>query len=200
MKIILAISALSFLAAPAIAADEQVIETFESRAIGLNSFDISSPAIFNTQISGGTVSEATAGHPAHSGLNVYGGTSITLVTENKHDFSWPGIGAWVSGTDTIWLQAYEYNQITGLDDPLAPVSLFGGVTDAYLSVGTFYNPRIITKAVFFSGSFFTIDDLTLGIEGVAPGIPEPASWAMMLGGFGAVGGAMRYRRKAVTFA
>ena len=31
--------------------------------------------------------------------------------------------------------------------------------------------------------------------------PEPASWAMMLGGFGAIGGAMRARRKAaVAFA
>jgi len=32
-------------------------------------------------------------------------------------------------------------------------------------------------------------------------VPEPASWALMLGGFGMVGGAMRSRRKAaVTFA
>jgi len=32
-------------------------------------------------------------------------------------------------------------------------------------------------------------------------VPEPASWALMLGGFGLVGGAMRARRKAsVTFA
>ena len=32
-------------------------------------------------------------------------------------------------------------------------------------------------------------------------VPEPASWAMMVGGFGLVGGAMRYRRKAkVMFA
>jgi hypothetical protein len=31
--------------------------------------------------------------------------------------------------------------------------------------------------------------------------PEPASWALMLGGFGAIGGAMRARRKAaITFA
>ena len=35
---------------------------------------------------------------------------------------------------------------------------------------------------------------------VAP-VPEPTSWAMMLGGFGLVGGAMRARRKAaVSFA
>jgi len=32
------------------------------------------------------------------------------------------------------------------------------------------------------------------------GVPEPASWALMLGGFGAIGGAMRSRRKtAVSF-
>ena len=35
----------------------------------------------------------------------------------------------------------------------------------------------------------------------AGAVPEPASWALMLAGFGAVGGAMRSRRKAaVTFA
>lgn len=32
----------------------------------------------------------------------------------------------------------------------------------------------------------------------AAAVPEPASWAMMLGGFGLVGGAMRSRRKAVA--
>jgi hypothetical protein len=32
-------------------------------------------------------------------------------------------------------------------------------------------------------------------------VPEPASWALMLGGFGMVGGALRSRRKvAVRFA
>ena len=32
------------------------------------------------------------------------------------------------------------------------------------------------------------------------GVPEPASWAMMLGGFGLLGGAMRRRRASVRFA
>lgn len=33
-------------------------------------------------------------------------------------------------------------------------------------------------------------------------VPEPATWAMMIGGFGAIGGAMRYRRRkaSVSFA
>ena len=32
------------------------------------------------------------------------------------------------------------------------------------------------------------------------GVPEPASWALMLGGFGLVGRAMRSRRSKVAFA
>ena len=37
---------------------------------------------------------------------------------------------------------------------------------------------------------------------VGGAVPEPATWAMMIGGFGAIGGAMRYRRRkiAVTYA
>ena len=35
---------------------------------------------------------------------------------------------------------------------------------------------------------------------VAPAVPEPASWAMMVGGFAIAGGAMRRRVRAVTFA
>ena len=37
-------------------------------------------------------------------------------------------------------------------------------------------------------------------QAFSAGVPEPASWAMMLGGFGLIGGAMRSRRKsAVSF-
>ncbi|GAA0487371.1 hypothetical protein GCM10009096_32810 [Parasphingorhabdus litoris] len=32
----------------------------------------------------------------------------------------------------------------------------------------------------------------------APAVPEPATWAMMIGGFGLVGGALRRRRKMTT--
>ena len=40
-----------------------------------------------------------------------------------------------------------------------------------------------------------------GGAAIRNGVPEPAAWTMMLGGFGAIGGAMRIRRKtAVHFA
>jgi len=43
-------------------------------------------------------------------------------------------------------------------------------------------------------------NLTGSLKMVSGPVPEPASWAMMLGGFGLVGGAMRSRRKtAVAF-
>ncbi|MBO9574118.1 MAG: PEPxxWA-CTERM sorting domain-containing protein [Sphingobium sp.] len=34
---------------------------------------------------------------------------------------------------------------------------------------------------------------------IADGVPEPASWAMMIAGFAAAGGAMRRRKTAVAF-
>lgn len=50
---------------------------------------------------------------------------------------------------------------------------------------------------------FAIDNLRFGRAGevTIPGIPEPATWAMMIAGFGMVGAAMRRRQKvAVTYA
>jgi len=37
------------------------------------------------------------------------------------------------------------------------------------------------------------------IAAAAPGVPEPASWAMMIAGFGMVGGALRARARKVQF-
>ena len=51
---------------------------------------------------------------------------------------------------------------------------------------------------------FVVPNLTIGAptsEDSGPGaVPEPASWAMMVGGFGMIGGALRSRRRRVTFA
>ncbi len=45
-----------------------------------------------------------------------------------------------------------------------------------------------------------VDDLTMTLTTAAPAaVPEPASWALMLGGFGLVGGALR-RRRALAIA
>ncbi|RYF96029.1 MAG: PEP-CTERM sorting domain-containing protein [Caulobacteraceae bacterium] len=52
----------------------------------------------------------------------------------------------------------------------------------------------------FNGSptYFGIDQLNYTLN-AAPAVPEPATWAMLIGGFGLTGGVMR-RRARVTFA
>lgn len=49
---------------------------------------------------------------------------------------------------------------------------------------------------------FAIDNLRFGKVGdvVVPGVPEPATWLQMIAGFGLVGAAMRYRKRAVAAA
>ncbi len=52
------------------------------------------------------------------------------------------------------------------------------------------------------GTFgFALDNFTFNTNTVTPAVPEPATWAMMLVGFGLVGSAMRRRQKVtVNFA
>ena len=56
-----------------------------------------------------------------------------------------------------------------------------------------------------AGWQLTLAKSTLAIDGAilpppGPGVPEPATWAMMLGGFGLAGSAMRRTRARVSFA
>ena len=59
-----------------------------------------------------------------------------------------------------------------------------------------------TAPVFSTGTFTLINPFfgngTLSISQVQSAVPEPASWAMMIGGFGAIGFGMRSRRGNVT--
>ena len=95
------------------------------------------------------------------------------------------------------------NGATNIDFP----GLLNGITYVGIHVGgsgggqtTFYK--------FNAGS--SLDAFTLHLANSSgavlywtdpgtPSVPEPASWALMLGGFGLVGGAMRSRRAAVSF-
>lgn len=56
----------------------------------------------------------------------------------------------------------------------------------------------------FAGQLSVDEDLYLieGVRAVPSAVPEPATWALMLVGFGMVGGAARYRRRSakITYA
>jgi len=101
--------------------------------------------------------------------------SLPAITpgEANHEIGFHPVGSWSYyysvGAGTVFSYAYGQHLVAGSASPA-----FAAVSGAFIlgKVG--------------------------GYNGIA-GVPEPASWAMMLAGFGAVGAAMRRRRVAVRF-
>lgn len=98
-------------------------------------------------------------------------------------------------------------QIT-LDEGMASQRVFtvantvGGANGSLLFWGIADTGQTFTSVSFAqSGSDrFGFDDLTVGdVKQVIGGVPESSTWAMMIVGFGLVGGAMRARTRKVTF-
>lgn len=60
----------------------------------------------------------------------------------------------------------------------------------------------IAKSVEFKGpsGYFGFDNLAFGVAPPSGAVPEPATWALMLLGFCAVGATMRRRRTSVAYA
>jgi hypothetical protein len=93
------------------------------------------------------------------------------------------------------------NNCTGASDGLAR-----GQNASGSFALTFTNPVNSLVLSQFSVRYQGIESTSLGIrDGSAsgigtPAVPEPATWAMMIAGFGLVGGVMRRRRASVAFA
>jgi len=64
----------------------------------------------------------------------------------------------------------------------------------------FIDPTITLSTLLTNSPYgFTLDVGGFGVAPAAGGVPEPASWALMLGGFGMLGAMLR-RRQSVSFA
>jgi len=81
-------------------------------------------------------------------------------------------------------------------------SLISPTTSTFLGfVSTGGLSRLTVAATVGASSYWaTVNNLTLGRAnaGPVPVVPEPATWAMMLVGFGMIGGAARYRRRSTA--
>lgn len=94
------------------------------------------------------------------------------------------------------------NQVDFLDMSLNPIfSIFvGDAVDGQTAGDRFVGVSGTTRIggirlVNFFGARIEVDHLQYGLPDV---VPEPTSWAMMVVGFGIVGSATRYRRKAAV--
>lgn len=96
------------------------------------------------------------------------------------------------------------NKLPGTDSKtltLTGAQIFNGPTGTTLPVSS--NGRVtydFGTAGKLAGIQFTAGSTALGLDTIAGAAPEPAAWVMMILGFGLVGGALRRRRYAVSFA
>ena len=92
-------------------------------------------------------------------------------------FSGQTLGPSTGNTATTW------QQLTGTFNS-------GAATSVTLS--------LFDDTQIFSYNDFVVDDISFTGPAVAQGVPEPATWAMMMLGFGALGGVMRRRAKVTA--
>ena len=134
----------------------------------------------------------------------------------------PGTGSGVITTDGITFSNAGYtaqtitgisglfngSSITGLASPFGANNLYyltgpsfvdgsglGFMTAAGTNVNLFFQSSASSYRINTTGPF-TSSFVSATSAGVVAAVPEPATWAMMLIGFGAIGFAMRRRRSA----
>ncbi len=187
--------ALALLAAAAPAAANrtvtgfQEVEDFEDAFLA-TSFDFGSPDPGDGTLTGGNTVGAV---PTHSGSLAYAGTTLVFAVADPFNYSWPAVGGWVRGPDPITLTLYAYDYADAIEKVYWVQTIAGGAFYSFLGAGDALHPQVLTRAVFSSDSPLLLDDFTLGLVDVIPGIPEPADWALLIAGFGMTGGMMRMR-------
>ena len=99
----------------------------------------------------------------------------------------------------------DYNQIRfnfagGGSETLSGVQLAAGAFGGAQSVGRrmtydFGGQKVTSVEFMSSGNSFEFDNIA-----TTSAVPEPATWAMMITGFGLAGAAMRRRRATLAYA
>ncbi len=200
MKFALAAVALAAaaVAVPAAAVVINFDDTSGFIANGYNGFNWNNFVVLNGDTYTGNPSGYGAGVVSHSNvaLNAFAApAAISVATGTFKLTSAYMTAAWNDGL-TIQVDGY-------LGTSLVFSQLFAPSATAPTLYS--FNGASIDRAVFSSyggthhagypggGAHFNLDNLTL-----AAGVPEAASWAMMIAGFGLVGAAMRRRSAAVA--
>ncbi|WP_174274345.1 PEPxxWA-CTERM sorting domain-containing protein [Sphingomonas bacterium] len=103
-------------------------------------------------------------------------------------------GSWVSFAGT----PFTYNPLLG--DLLVQITHPNGNDQLYSSYNSNTNEQ--RDFVLFGNAYVENPgyEINTKFEVSAAAVPEPASWAMMVGGFGLMGAAMRRKKAAVSFA
>jgi hypothetical protein len=142
------------------------------------------------------VSAATTSAYASS---VYSGLTTQSMVINyaspSHLF-WYGQDSGVSASASIALSDATDGGLTNFSDGTSSF-----VFDNYNPSGYSMRGNLTSFSTAFSNVAFAGPAISISISDISSNVPEPATWAMFIGGFGLVGGAMRNRRRTnVRFA
>ncbi|MDB5423069.1 MAG: hypothetical protein JWQ29_485 [Phenylobacterium sp.] len=177
-------------------AGQQLIADFNN---ALTPDAVLNPSVFHLTLTGATVG-------FHEG---YSGYSGTLYNDPTHYLTLPG-GATADLTSTKGLKFFSlymgspdtYNSIRflgadGYDVTVPGTGLVNGDTNQSWSWGKrvsfdFGDARVDHIILASSGNSFEVDNFAGGA------VPEPATWGLMIMGFGALGAVLRRRRAAAT--
>ncbi|PZO92115.1 MAG: hypothetical protein DI623_01330 [Sphingomonas sanxanigenens] len=96
-----------------------------------------------------------------------------------------------------WKDAVGCSGQIGIMDPTFCYGQMGDVTALDLAAYDAMGWNISFDVLANSGYHITTADI---YRQFAAGVPEPATWAMLIAGFGMIGGAMRRRRATIAFA
>ena len=148
----------------------------------------------------------------------FGNMMIVNGSQNLNDVVWQSNAITIAGMTDYFFEAFVMNLFPASPPNLTfTISLDGGMeqvlntlsvpveTGVWNGLSTSFNSggatsatlRLRNSQVAFGGNDFAIDDISLDTQSIVnPGaVPEPATWAFMIAGFGAIGGAMRRQRK-----
>jgi hypothetical protein len=185
-------------AAPALAIQTRIgaqfIEDFEGYPTGPVYLPYRyTPAAATFELTGGIIALGTVALPARSGTQVYSSSgSISLARVPGSADYYYGASVYVSGTAPITFNASGFILTSGANANNYRFSY----SEADMSVpGTL--PYIDTLTIT-SDAPFVIDDLVIGSPTAHLPVPEPASWVMLIAGFGLIGGIARRQRSATA--
>ena len=142
--------------------------------------------------------------PASIGIWDMQGNLLTSATINAGDGTLEGYFRWVSISPFALTAGTHYVIGAYTTDNASSVGTDQGGSANFNPAVTFYDDRFSNF-----NSAFSFPDTSEGFPNagwlganfeLAGGVPEPASWAMMVGGFGLMGAVMRRRRTAIRFA
>lgn len=121
------------------------------------------------------------------------GTTINQTASNFFMFA-DGMGGNYSFTPTS-VTTRTYNVTPSVT---SSISLFLLGTTLDVARGFDPTPTSLTMSLNSTGASGFSSSATLAIPPATSAVPEPASWALMIGGFGIVGGSLRRRKSKVA--